>query len=81
MLIETHSEHLVLRVLRRIRQTAKNQQPPEAILVTPNDVAIYYVQSKNGQTQVMQIDVDDQGEFVQPWPDDFFEIDFYERFE
>lgn len=80
MLIETHSEHLILRVLRRIRQTAKGQLSPETIPVTPSNVAVYYMQSKDGQTKLMQIDVDDQGEFVQPWPDDFFEIDFHERF-
>lgn len=80
IIAETHSEHLVLRVLRRIRQTAKGEKPEMGIAVTPKDVAVYYVQIADGQTKVIRIDVDDRGEFVQPWPDDFFEIDFNERF-
>ena len=80
IIAETHSEHLILRVLRRIRETTRGEQTPMGLPVTPKDLAVYYVQAAGGQTGVVQIDVDDSGEFVQPWPDDFFEIDFYERF-
>lgn len=77
--VETHSEHLILRIMRRIRETAKGCAP-EGLAVSPDDVAVYYVSAEDGQTTVRKIDIDTRGEFVQPWPDDFFEIDFYERF-
>jgi len=78
-LLETHSEHLILRLLRRIRETENGKAPANCQLRT-NDLAIYYLNQEDGCTRVRQIDVDVKGEFIQPWPDDFFEIDFYERF-
>ena len=80
IIAETHCEHMILRVLRRIRETNKGEESFMNIAVTAKDIAVYYVQMREGQTKLVQIDIDDQGEFVQPWPDDFFEIDFYERF-
>ncbi len=78
-LIETHSEHLILRILRRIRETSKGK-PHNGVAVTGEHVAVYYVNVENEETRLRRIDIDKKGEFVQPWPDDFFEIDFYERF-
>jgi hypothetical protein len=79
LIIETHSEHLILRLLRRIRETEANDAPDGRKLRT-HDVAIYYLKQEEGTTRVTRIDVDTKGEFIQPWPDDFFEIDFFERF-
>lgn len=78
-IIETHSEHLILRLLRRIRETEDNKAPIDRTLRT-DDLAIYYLKQENGSSCALRIDVDVKGEFIQPWPDDFFEIDFYERF-
>lgn len=78
-LLETHSEHLVLRLLRRIRETEKKTQPEGCELRT-DDLAIYYAKQEAGSTIIERIDVDVKGEFIQPWPDDFFELDFFERF-
>jgi hypothetical protein len=78
-LIETHSEHLILRLLRRIRETDKGRAPREFELRT-DEIAIYYLEQVGGATNARRIDVDVNGDFIQPWPDDFFEIDFYERF-
>lgn len=79
VILETHSEHLILRFLRRIRETSKSM-PPDGCSLMSDDIVVYHVSGENGVTQVRRIDVDKNGEFVQPWPDDFFEIDFYERF-
>ena len=79
IILETHSEHLILRLQRRIREHAKGlatKSPP----ITANDVAVYHVAQQDGQTTVNRIDLDRNGDFVQPWPDDFFEIELYERF-
>lgn len=78
-LIETHSEHCVLRLQRRIRETTKGK-PVEGRSLMSEDVVVYHVSSDGNGTRIRRIDVDRNGEFVQPWPDDFFEIDFYERF-
>ena len=79
VILETHSEHLILRLLRRIRETSAGK-PHRDLPVTPNDVAVYYISQQDGETKLTRIDIDMHGEFVQPWPDDFFELDFYERF-
>lgn len=78
-LIETHSEHLMLRLQRRIRQTGKGE-PHRGVPVTGNDIAVYFVNQEEGQTTARRIDIDKNGDFIEPWPDDFFEVDFYERF-
>jgi hypothetical protein len=79
LLLETHSEHLILRIQRRIRESTagevRNQAP-----IASDDVVVYYVGQTDGRTVVRRIDLDAKGDFVQPWPDDFFEIDFFERF-
>lgn len=95
-LIETHSEHLLLRILRRIREmndgaTQKllvprwndvdpfddDLNPSKKILkelnITPNEVAIYYVESENGSTVVNRIGLDESGRFTDRWPRGFFE--------
>ncbi len=78
-IIETHSEHLILRLLRRIRETEVNKAPANRTLRT-DDLAIYYLKQEDGTSRALEIEVDVKGEFIQPWPDDFFEIDFFERF-
>lgn len=78
-LIETHSEHFILRLQRRIRETSKGELQAGR-QVKSEDIAVYYVSQEDGKTRARRIDIDKNGEFVQPWPDDFFEIDFYERF-
>lgn len=78
-LIETHSEHLILRLQRRIRETTSGAAPVSRQLES-EEVVVYFVSQEDGQTKIRRIDLDAKGEFIQPWPDDFFEIDFYERF-
>lgn len=79
-LIETHGEHLLLRILRRIRETTAGEvgQPRE---FKANRVAIYVFGREDGVSSVRRIEVDINGDFIQPWPDDFFEVDFKERFD
>lgn len=81
-LIETHGEHLLLRMLRRIRETAKGTVG-ESLKLNASKLAIYYISKdkSHGDTTAQRIEVDIEGEFIQPWPDDFFEIDFKERFD
>lgn len=79
LLIETHSEHLILRVLRRIRETTRKQVLTGQSL-TPDQLRIQYVRREGSVSRAQTIDVDVNGDLVDPWPDDFFEQDFKERF-
>ena len=70
-LIETHSEHLILRLLRRIRES-KNINDSNSKKITSNDVMILYVDPNGDGSKVYKIPVDEDGEFTRPWPKGFF---------
>lgn len=72
LLIETHSEHLILRILRRIRETTAGELPEGMPAITPNDVAVLYVKPGKDGSEVIHIPVNEDGEFDKPWPDGFF---------
>jgi predicted ATPase len=64
LLVETHSEHLVLRILRRIREGA----------FSAADLSILYVDlHDDGAAFVRRLEVSDRGELIDGWPGDFFE--------
>jgi len=70
-LVETHSEHLVLRLLRRIRETAAGEVAAELALA-PNDVNILYVENDGQQVVIHTLRVGEDGEFIDRWPQGFF---------
>lgn len=71
-LIETHSEHLILRILRRIRETAAGELPEGMPGITPDDVSIIYVQPGKEGSKVIHIPANEDGGFDKPWPNGFF---------
>lgn len=72
-LIETHSEHLILRVLRRIREYAEGEQETSsAPAVTPNDVQLIYVEPAKGGTVFYNLPVTKEGDFAENVPGGFF---------
>ncbi len=71
-LIETHSEHLILRVLRRIRETNDPKLPPNKHPIRPEDVAVLYVQPGDKESEVIELPVTADGDFAVPWPGGFF---------
>jgi hypothetical protein len=71
-LLETHSEHLILRILRRVRETADGETKGGATEVRPEDVAVLYVQPGTKGAEVIHIPVTEEGEFERPWPEGFF---------
>lgn len=73
ILLETHSEHLILRILRRIRETTRGKLPEGLPAVTPEDVAVLYVEPGPEGAQVRELRIDPQGRFMDPWPGGFFE--------
>lgn len=72
-LIETHSEHIMLRLLRRIRETTEDDLPPGAPSMSPDDLAVIYVQSADQNVTFTELRVDKDGEFIDRWPRGFFE--------
>lgn len=71
-LIETHSEHLILRLLKRIRQSTEGDLPSGVEPVTKNDISIVYLESSGDGVLVKNIRIDDDGEFIDRWPQGFF---------
>lgn len=71
-LIETHSEHLILRILRRIRETSDGELPEGACPVKPEDVAVLHVRPGSKGAEVVHIPIAPDGDFEQRWPDGFF---------
>jgi predicted ATPase len=63
-LIETHSESLMLRFLRRIREGTLN---PESIQV------LYVDQDAEGASQIHDLPISPSGEFLADWPKGFFD--------
>ncbi|MCM8611071.1 DUF3696 domain-containing protein [Accumulibacter sp.] len=72
-LIETHSEHLMLRLLRRIRETTEGELPPGGVKISPEDVSVVYVQSGANGVEMVPLLIDETGEFATKWPRGFFD--------
>jgi predicted ATPase len=72
-IIETHSEHLLLRLLRRIRDTEKLIPSSFDIPLKPEQIAIYYFDPQiEGGTFVIKQAVTPLGDFYNDWPRGFF---------
>ncbi len=79
-LIETHSEHLLLRIMRRMRQTASCELPEGVPAVRPEDVAVLFVEPDGGHSLVREMPLNERGELVKAWPGGFFEESMREIF-
>jgi hypothetical protein len=73
-LVETHSETLMLRVQRRIREGSLRAE----------DVSVAYVQPGTKHcsgSRIVPLRLDNNGEFVDEWPEGFFEESYQELFD
>ena len=61
LIIETHSEHFLNRLQRRVA---------EGVIGT-EEVAIYFVNSRKGTAQLEELELDEDGEIIN-WPENFF---------
>ena len=73
LIIETHSEHILLRLLRRIRETTDGELPPGTSSLVPEDLSVVYVECIRGEAQFKSLEIDRYGEFLDRWPQGFFE--------
>jgi hypothetical protein len=71
LIVETHSEHLLLRLQRRVREG----------LLAAEDLAVLYVdQDDSGAAHIRRLRMDEKGYFVDPWPAGFFDEALHELF-
>ena len=78
-ILETHSEHLILRLMRRMRETYLHKDtglPP----ITPVDVSVLYVEPDGPRSIVREMPLNELGELVKSWPGGFFEEGLREQF-
>ncbi|OWF75503.1 hypothetical protein B4903_20025 [Yersinia frederiksenii] len=62
-IIETHSESLILRIQRRIREKK----------ISKELVKVYYVNAEDGGSKILELPLDDDGDFTVHWPHGFFD--------
>jgi hypothetical protein len=69
-IIETHSQHLILRLQKLIRHGK----------LSPNDVSVIYVERAGEGSQCVELRLDKDGDFIDKWPQGFFEEGYNEIF-
>jgi hypothetical protein len=74
-ILESHSEHLMLRLLRRIRETTEDGEADVDYLgaIKPEHVAVYYVHATETKTEMRPLRISEDGDFLDRWPNGFFE--------
>ena len=78
-ILETHSEHLILRLMRRMRETYQGKRTG-GLLVTPADVSVLYVEPDGVRSIIREMPLNELGELVKSWPGGFFEEGLREQF-
>ncbi|WP_369798973.1 hypothetical protein [Caenimonas sp. SL110] len=73
--VETHSEYVLLRCLRRIRETSQGRRPTASgMALKPDQICVLYFDPQpDGATRVREIRVSSEGDFIDHWPRGFFE--------
>ena len=72
VIVETHSEHILLRVQRRVADET----------IDSSDIAIYYFDPTAQGTQIRPVELTKYGEFVwESLPESFFDEDYTETYE
>lgn len=79
-ILETHSEHLLLRIMRRMRQTFYDELPEGCPPVKPEDVSILFVDPDAKGSIVIEMPLNKKGELKKAWPGGFFEEGLEEVF-
>lgn len=69
-IIETHSEHLLLRLQKLIRNGE----------LTKEDISIIYVDRDGNGSKCLELRLDSDGDFIDEWPNGFFDEGFNEMF-
>lgn len=82
IIAETHSEHLLLRLLRRVRQAADPDRSLDPHSLRREDIVVLYVDpTPDGASTVKRLRIARDGEFIDRWPRGFFEERWGELFD
>jgi predicted ATPase len=68
VVVETHSEHLLLRLQTRMAEKK----------IAPENVKIHYFDLTKSGTKITNMKIDEKGYFIEPIPEGFFEEGFRE---
>ncbi len=71
-LIETHSEHVILRLLKRIREADELGEEDSSVF-SAEDISVLYVECVEEETRISPLRISQTGRFIDRWPDGFFE--------
>lgn len=77
-ILETHSEHIILRILRRIRETSLGKDV--SYKIKPSDISLVFIDSTKNGAVIKALRVDEKGRIIDKVPGGFFEEDFEELF-
>ncbi len=69
-IVETHSEAIVSRLQRRVREGR----------IGPGEVVVLYVEPSDEGSRVLHLRMDERGESLDPWPGGFFEETYWDLF-
>ncbi|MYN68338.1 MAG: DUF3696 domain-containing protein [Acidobacteria bacterium] len=72
-LLENHSEHLMLRLLRRIEETHSGELPEGKPPLRPDQVSVVFIEQIDGEVRATPLRIDETGEFIDRWPQGFFD--------
>lgn len=72
-IIETHSEHILLRLMRRIRESSTGRLPEGFPPVSADEIAVLYVEPRGTESVVLEMPLDELGRLTRDWPGGFFE--------
>lgn len=79
VLVETHSEPLLLRLLRRIKESCENSDScPYPFDMS--ELSVQHFSIEDGATKINRIAVADDGTLADDWPDDLLSLAFNETF-
>lgn len=75
VILETHSEHILLRLQRRMRAAAAAAESnPEHSATGQLDLKVLYVeQAGSGASRLLELRVGETGDLLDPWPSGFFD--------
>ena len=73
LIVETHSEHIMLRLLRRVRETTDDELPADTAGITPDDLSVIHVENRIEGVIFRPLRVSDDGDFEDRWPQGFFD--------
>ena len=73
LITETHSEHIMLRLLRRIGESSSSDIYHQHYSLKPSEISVYFITPTNQGSVFKKIRIDEDGDFVDNWPAGFFD--------